>query len=69
MRSPERKGTVPSLAISVPSNDIRMSPSDRCALAGDVGSTRLMYTPFCPACKCRQQQSYHSLDMHLSRGA
>ncbi len=49
MRSPERKGTVPSLAMSVPSNDIRMSPSLNTSLAGDVGSTRLMYTPFCPS--------------------
>lgn len=42
MRSPERKGTVPSLAMSVPSKDIRMSPSLSTSLAGDVGSTRLM---------------------------
>jgi len=46
MRSPLRKGTVPSLAMSVPSKDIRMSPSCSSALAGDVGSTLLMYTPF-----------------------
>ena len=46
MRSPLRKGTVPSLAMSVPSKDIRMSPSCNSALAGDVGSTLLMYTPF-----------------------
>ena len=49
MRSPLRKGTVPSLAMSVPSKDIRMSPSCSSALAGDVGSTLLMYTPFWPA--------------------
>ena len=51
MRSPLRKGTVPSLAMSVPSKDIRMSPSWSSALAGDVGSTLLMYTPFWPACR------------------
>ena len=50
MRSPERKGTVPSFAMSTPSNDIRIVPCRSTALAGLVGSARRMYTPFWPAC-------------------
>ena len=50
MRSPERKGTVPSLAMAVPSKAIRMSPPLIISLTGLVGSTRRMYTPFCCAC-------------------
>ncbi len=50
MRSPERKGTVPSLAMSVPSKASTMSPRFSTLPAGEVGSTRCTYTPFCPAC-------------------
>jgi hypothetical protein len=67
MRSPERKGTVPSLAMSVPSNASTMSPRFSTLPAGEVGSTRRTYTPFCPACSRGAGAHQAKLCAHCSK--
>ena len=56
MRSPDLKGTVPSLAMLVPSKASRMSPVPNTWLIGAVGSTRRTRTPFWPACAAGQAE-------------
>ena len=48
MRSPERKGTVPSQATCTPSNLIRMSPGCSTPAAREHGCTVRTRTPFWP---------------------
>ena len=47
MRSPARKGTVPSQLMGAPSNAMSTSPRRSASPPGAVGSTRVTSTPYC----------------------
>ena len=55
MRSPKRKGTVPSLPMSTPSKESSTSPPLRTLLRGEVGSMRRTSTPRCLGCEEKER--------------